>query len=287
MTETVTDTQVSEADGIYPDLPGNAFRGTKGLSASGAGIILSSPAKYRHSRSADKPTQAKDFGTAWHTEVLGAGGETLIADCSTRGAKAYKDLDTQENRDADKTPILATEYETILKMAVVLREHELAAELLSNGLPEVGFRSTDPQTGVKLRGRWDYLTEYQDRPAIIEAKTAVSADPREFARAAYNLKYHLGFAFYTTCYEQITGQMPAMLHVVQEKEPPYLVSVCEFDADAYRSGLADMRAAIDLYQRCSATDEWPGYPPGINTITTPPWDRNRRKYLDDEIGVTI
>jgi hypothetical protein len=262
-------------DGIYPDLDTKALRGTPGLSASGAKLILSSPAKYRHSRTHDKPTQAKDFGTAWHTAVLGAGGEILIADCATRGAKAYKDLDTQENRDADKTPILATEYETIQAMAAVLREHQLAANLLSDGLPEAGFIATDPTTGVQLRGRLDYLTAYQDRPTIVEAKTAISADPREFARAAYNLGYHIGFSFYTTCYAQITGEMPAMLHVVQEKEPPYLVSVCEFDADAYSAGLADMRRAIDIYKHCADTDTWPGYPPGINTIGLPPWAARR------------
>ena len=69
--------------------------------------------------------------------------------------------------------------------------------------------------------------------------------------------------------------MPAWRFVVQEQYPPYAAATFTFDNEslAYCDALAER--AIELWGRCMASGEWPGYPAGAHVAEMPAWLRMR------------
>jgi len=79
-------------------------------------------------------------------------------------------------------------------------------------------------------GPTSYPTVGRGRPIIVDYKTAASANPRRFAKSVAEYGYHQQAAWYIDGLEQITGAADAaFLFVVQQKDPPWLVSVCQLD----------------------------------------------------------
>jgi hypothetical protein len=66
---------------------------------------------------------------------------------------------------------------------------------------------------------------------------------------------------------------------VQEKTPPYLVSVIELGEMALTIGRHEYRKAIDIFARCVETDTWPGYGDDVVTVGAPVWAEYR--YIDE------
>ncbi len=159
-------------------------------------------------------------------------------------------------------------------MAGALVCHPLATALLSNGKPEQSIFWADEQTGVELRARLDWLPDAREgkRMIVPDYKTADSAHEDAFARSAATYRYDLQIAFYTAAIRAAgLDEDPAFVFIVQEKEPPYLVNVCELDATAEGIGNRLMRQAIDIYQDCNTKDSWPGYADEVTLVSLPRW----------------
>ena len=69
---------------------------------------------------------------------------------------------------------------------------------------------------------------------------------------------------------------PAFLFIVQEKEPPYLVSVCELDDDSRAAGAEPNATARALFLECMTTGEWPAYAPRVHPVTIPRYSYSPR-----------
>lgn len=263
-----------ESDGLYPGIPDAEYHSDEStLSSSGARQLLRCPAKFRYEQ--DNGTTHRDvfdFGSAAHTLVLGAGDEIAVVDAdSWRGKDAQQQR--TEARDSHRIPLLVGDYEKASAMASTVHEHPVAANLLAEGVAEQSGVFTDERTWLRLRFRPDWTTTYEDAPTLVDYKTAASAEPAVFARKAYDFGYHIQAAWYQAGYAALTGVVPTFLFIVQEKEPPYLVSVVEFDFAAEQAGLADMRRALDVYQACQETGIWPGYGDIVHNISLPGWAR--------------
>jgi hypothetical protein len=64
----------------------------------------------------------------------------------------------------------------------------------------------------------------------------------------------------------------ATIFILQEKEPPFLVSIAELGPPEKRAGLERNWAALEVYAECRRTDRWPGYPT-FKTVALPYLDR--------------
>lgn len=281
-------------DGIYPlmDYHSNPAR----LSPNAAKKLLEpgGPAKYDWERRNKRPsTPAFDFGKVAHKLVLGEGDKFKVLHPEIHGVK--KDGAVADNpratstwKQAEKaaraeglTPIASDEYLKAVAMAGAVHAHPLAHKLLNDGDAEHWLYATENNQGFRLRPDW--MTQSEGRLHLIEYKTAASADPNVFERKAYDFGYHLAFAFAVTAARILElDEAPAYVYVVQEKDPPYLVSVCELDADAFKLGREHMRKAIEIYQQCMDTGVWPGYGEGIHSISLPAWafTTNQRTVAD-------
>lgn len=278
---------IVDAPGVYSDIPDTIYHAdpvpSGSLSVSGAKLLLppNCPALYDYQRkNPPKPKPEYTFGHAAHKLVLGVGAKIVTID-----ADSYRTKKAQEERDAaiaaGHIPMLPEDVAVVEAMAQKIREHEIASALLSNGLAEQSLFAQDPDTGVWLRGRLDWLPNpsTSGRMIIGDYKTAVSASPEKFERALMDYSYFMQAPWYVDLALSLgLAEDVKFVFIVQEKVAPYLVSVFEPDAAAMRIGRYQNRQAIDLYAKCTADERWPGYTDGVELLSLPYY--YERKFED-------
>lgn len=262
------------APGLYPDVPEEAYhQDQRALSQTGAKLILEAPAKYRWAM--DHPPESKpefDLGSAVHKLVLGPGPELVVHRpdpkyVSPKSTKAWKEEQAQV-RAAGGILLLPEEMQQCQAMAAAVREHPLAAELLSDGEPEMTSYAQDPVTGVWMRGRFDWFGK-----SIVDLKTTWDATPQEFGSKAARLGYAIQSSWYRLLAE-LNGHPPmGFAFVLVEKDPPYLPAVVVLDEEALDWGAARGAKAREVYRDCTDSGVWPGYQPdgGFTVVSLPAW----------------
>lgn len=251
---------------LIPDLDENDYFAGPELSASGAKVLLRSPAKYRWEREhPTEQTRAMVLGSCFHTSVLGTGKPFVVIDGDGR-TKAVKDA-RAEAAAAGHTVLTGDEGRQIERMTDAVQAHPLAAAILSEGAPEQSIYWTDEATGVRCRGRMDW----NRANAIVDLKSTIDASPEGFGKQAANLLYDLQSAWYITGFEAVTGQPLPFLFIAVEKDEPHLVAVHQLPDEALDRGRRLMRDALELFARCTETGTWPAYGDDILTPTWPRW----------------
>jgi hypothetical protein len=264
--------------GIYHDVPEDTYHADPvpegSLSVSGAKVLLppGTPEKYHWTRTHPEKKDAFDFGTAAHSLVL-QGEEAYQATVKVLPFDDWRTKDAQTKKAeavaAGLVPLLTKDDEKVRAMAAKLREHKEAMETfdMSRGAAEVSAFRRDPETGVWLRSRFDYLGD----EIIGDYKTTTSCDPGHFSRDAAKFRYHMQQAWYE---DMAVGlgliERPRFRFVAQEKEAPYAVNVIVLDDFGVRTGRALNREAIDIYSQCVTFDDWPGHR-GVTTVALPSW----------------
>jgi hypothetical protein len=271
--------------GVY-DIPADAYHADPvpggSLSSSGVRLLLppSCPALYRWQQ--DHPAEPRrefDFGHAAHQLVLGVGPEIDVVPAQNWRTKAAR-----ERRDAayaeGRVPLLENEYGRVVDMAKALRAHPLASALLTpgRGEPEQSLFWQDEQTGVWCRARLDWLPHPSAGRLIVpDYKTAISANPRTLRKAFYDHGYHLQADWYLNAVAALglaEADRTAFAFIVQEKTPPYPVTVAQPDIAAMVSAYEDNRRALEVYAKCVRDDRWPSYIEDDGDpvlIPLPPW----------------
>lgn len=236
------------------------------LSASGAKLLLRSPAKYRHDRDNhhESTAPAMRVGSAFHTSVLGSGKPfTVIEDRRTKTGK-------EQAHQAGKDGIIVltpAESSTVEAMTEAVNAHETASAILSEGKPEQSIYWTDQETGVKCRARLDWLRGN----AIVDLKSTLDASPDGFAKSLVNFGYAIQAAWYQDACAAIgLGELP-FLFIACEKDAPHLVATYQAADDAIEYGRRKAREALRIFADCLDRDKWPGYSPGIEQLNLPRW----------------
>lgn len=258
------------------------------LSSSGARRLLppSCPAKFRYEQDHGQQHKAVfDFGQAAHLMALGEGPEIVVVDADDWRTKAAREQ-RGEARERDAVPLLRAEYDRIQAMAAALRQHPVAAALFNpdHGRPEQTFIWRDGPTGVARRARLDWLPDPGPGRLIIpDYKTCRSADPAALEKAVEAYGYHQQADWYRAGARALglADETAAFVFVCQEKEPPFLVTVVELDANSLRIGAARNRRALEIYAECARTGRWPGHSDGIEYLSLPTWAeiRDTEEYL--------
>lgn len=263
--------------GIVYDLDEATYHADPALSASGAKKLLppSCPALYKWDRDNGQQHNAVfDFGHAAHAAVLGVGAPLQVVDADNWMTKAAKEAKAAAYAEG-RVPVLAKEKAQVDGMAAAIKAHPIAAALLDpdHGKPEVSAFWHDPSFGVDRRCRFDWLPDTDGGRLILpDYKTAVSAEPKAFARAAANFRYHMQDAWYRdTAHALELAEDIAFVFIVQEKTAPYLVTVCELDAEAVMAGRRRNEYAMQVFAECTATGQWPSYSSDVELISLPGW----------------
>ena len=272
--------------GRWRGIPDTVYHRLPGLSASGAKLLVppSCPAKFKEQRDNPPPSNAVfDLGKAVHRLVLGEGAPLKIIDADSWRSKAAAEA-RNEAYAAGVIPVLVGDFGQIKAMSDAVLMHPVAGKLIDDGVgqAEVSLIVDDPTTGVRLKARPDWMTERDGRVWLVDLKTSVTAEPKAFARRAADYRYHLQAAWYVQVAALLElDPQAAFVFVAVEKEPPYLVSVTEWDGEAMQEGALLMRQAIDTYARCMESDFWGGYFEGITPIYLPRWAFGAQESIGD------
>lgn len=260
---------------IRLNMPEHEYHAHPALSSTGARRILESPAKFDYWRSHPQPgKQSFDVGTAVHTKVLGIGAGTIaypdehVTTSGSVSTKAATVAWADEQRANGLTPIAPAQAARIDEMAEAVLKHKTAGPLLERGgHSEASVFTTDDDTGVDMRARFDYLA-LTDQPIAVDLKTtAKNASVGGFTRTVADYGYDVQQEHYL----RTLGQRIPFVFVVVEAVAPHLVGVHTLDIEWERMGQARVQRALELYAACTASGIWPGYPAEPQLISPPNW----------------
>lgn len=262
---------MTEYQGLVLDLPEATYHAHRALSSTGAKLLLDSPAAFDWVVNKGNRTEkaAFDFGSAVHAEVLGTGYGVVELDFDNWRTNASKEA-AQEARDAGLIPMLKKDMVDVHATAQAVLAHPMGRALLEReGHPEASVFATDPDTGVDVRCRFDFLPE--DRNVAVDLKTGRkgAARPHKFAVAIAEYGYDVSWAHYMLT-ATLAGEAPNdMVFLVVETEAPFHINTFKLDRDFKDIGVAKARVARERFARALETGEWPGYPAEIQVARPP------------------
>lgn len=255
--------------GIHENIPAEDYHAHMALSRSYLCKLLRSPA---HALVETEETPAMRFGSLVHTCVLEPGeqlkryAKAPVCDRRTTKGKAIYAEWTAEN--SGKIVVSEQDWETAINISAAIHNHPDAAELLSEGRPEVTAICKDISGPLrKARIDWDR----SDIGALIDLKTTSDASPAAFARSAANYQYHIQAAYYLDTWREAGGDAETFWFIAVEKTPPFGIAVYELPANAIEDGRRLYREAIARHNVCQDSGEWPAYEPGIKQLVWPAW----------------
>ena len=266
--------------GIVPVMGETEYHSHPALSSTGARKILDSPARFRWDMDHPQPPKDEfDLGTAVHAKVLGVGADTVAipddllsanGSLSTKAAKEW----VAEQRAAGLTPLKASVMQTVTDMTEAVLGHPTARLLFEqDGTSEASVFSTDPETGVDVRARFDFLPDLSaGNPIAVDLKTTgKSASADGFAKSVANFGYEVQEGHYDDALFWAVGAQIPFVFVVVETAAPHLVGVHQLDVVWREMGKAKARRARELFAACTAANDWPGYPAAVDLISPPQW----------------
>lgn len=257
------------------------------LSKSQLSDILDCPARFKYFHIDGNKSSDKDYfniGNAIHTLALEP--DTfhdrfyVIPDGIRRDKRtdAFKSCIVEAGA---RKMLTKSDYEAIIEMSKSLASNKKAMAILDgSGHVEQSILWNDKDTGLNLRCRPDLRRE---DGLIVDIKTAASANPRKFMKAAFDMHYDLSVAMTCDGVESATGKRPEnYVFLVIEKTAPYIIEAYDSfrpfdpedmsnmtyaDAGSYR-----FRRALEKFIECKKSGNWYGYSEKINPMEVPRYE---------------
>ncbi len=293
--------------GIYYDLKPEDYHAMRNLppmlSASTAKLLCNETpwhARYQHPRL--NPDYVRedadhfDFGTVAHALMLQGLAEAHIIKATRWEGRGKARIDTGEPvedyrgaeareereaaRQAGKIPILANQWKRIELMVLSgqsqLKAHREAKDAFTGGKPEVTL--IWQEGSVWCKARLDWL--HDDYGKIDDYKTAANANPETLGRTIDNDGLDIQDAFYRRGIQVLTGIDPLFRFVFQEKSEPFPLCVVGLNPMWQTIGEKKRLFALELWEKCLSTNEWPGYPVQTCYPNMPKWAEDRWLYKE-------
>lgn len=265
--------------GVYPNVPAPLYHSWRAVSASLLKVMAAkTPAHARaYMTNEQESSEPLAFGSAYHAYVLEperfASEYKIVPKMIRRG----KEWDALVSTVGDADRILWDEdVAELAAMHMALREQTRTRKLIAvPGACEVCVVWDDDATGLRCKCRVDKLLP-SPHDIMLDLKSARSADPAAFCRAAAEYGYDIQAAFYADGVRAATGRECRYMLIPQEKEPPYLSSLIDaHDERAQPTGAAcgavKYREALDRLAGCLESGRFPGYGDEVFALAMPHW----------------
>lgn len=254
---------------VLQNVPEADYHGTYSmLSKSQLDWFADCPARYRYNldHPSDERSEALDVGSAFHCLVLEPdyfhSRFVEVPNFGRLTSSRTRELRAAWIRDeaAGRTPLTGTQVRTLTGMRDALYLHPKAKKLLPGMQTEVTALWTDPHTGLICKSRADGLSVRDG--VFLDLKSALSANPRLWKRAALEHRYHVQDAFYSRAFEENGIGIQHFIFLVVEKHPPYLPTFMTVgDASRLAGEMLYMRELAGI-RKCWEIDAFPGYDGG-------------------------
>ena len=241
--------------GLHESIPEAEYHSDpRSLSSTGAKVLLfEGPRAYKWKRDHPAHKDAFDLGTVAHALILGAGDYVVLdyPDWRTKAAQAERD----QVRADGGTPILRKDVALAEAMRDSAYASPLAAAILSEGRAEVSMWATDPETGVAMRGRADWLRDN----ALVDLKTSGKpVDPKQWERTAWDFHYGFQAWWYQRVLELNGEPERPFLWIAVSTSAPHECYIHEASPELLDRSREDGERALRLYADCLASGKWPG-----------------------------
>lgn len=250
-------------------MPNETYHALEGISKSGLDLMARSPAHYK-GREFKSGTRAMEIGTAIHSAILEP--ELFSFDYTLTGAKLRT---AAEYKEAIKTTpkhltLTAPEAKKVLAMRESCHDNFEAMQILTlPGKAELSAICTDPETGVQIRARFDWLT---DCGISLDVKKTQDIRQEKFARSVQDYRYHVQDSMYSFVYEQVTGEpLKAFKFLAVEEEAPNSSMVYELGELEKEMGAYYFRRDLRAYADCVNSGKWPHPTGGDGIIELSNW----------------
>jgi hypothetical protein len=157
----------------------------------------------------------------------------------------------QEWAAAQGKPVLSDDQVILIEaMASMVRDHEHAAALLSDGIAE-GVARTE-YCGVACQARLDW---FNPNRGIVDLKTCDNLDWLQ--TDARNFGYAHQMAFYRAVVACVTGLILPVHLIAVEKREPFRVGVWRMSEEVLGIAQKENEEAIERLKRCRECNFWP------------------------------
>lgn len=242
-----------------------------------------SPWHYQNPR---KPKTSADFsfGTWFHALLMEP--EIFVeryvpAPEGNKNSNAYKAA-AQELSSGGKELIGAEDWGRLHNMREAVWNDPYAGPLFHEGQAEQTMIFSDPGTGMRCKGRIDWLPK--NFPGVmVDLKTTKSAHPDSLRKSCWDYGYHTQEAFYRLGWDSLFSPLGGFLFVFVEKpnhpeDTPLPPQLYELDWDFRKKGVQQVRAWLDQLSHCHmqyGAHPWPHYTQGLTELSMPYWVKNK------------
>jgi hypothetical protein len=277
-------------DGIYPRGSAPPYEDIDAANYSTIKLLGRSPKAYLHAKDnlgKREPSDTLTRGLAAHTAVLEPDRfllDYVLWEGERRAGKFWDDFAARAKAE-NKTILRKQDYDFALRVREAVRSDPVAAPYLTSGLHEATIVWTDGQTGIRCKGRPDFITA---DGLVVDLKTTRSVEAWAFQRQAAKLHYHAQAAFYCDGQEVLTGHPPRSIVIAVESEEPHDVVVYTLDDTVLAAGRDTYREWLAILKQCRDAGRWPGYANGaVMPFQLPSWSVDADEDetdLDDIFG---
>lgn len=253
------------------------YRAHPALNYSSARNLLKSPKHFQAALNRKfEPSREMIIGSAVHSIVLEGKQPSYIVrpadlDLRTKEGKAWRD------KHVGMEIVTPDEDSSVRNAVKAVRENADAQYLLKLCQKrEVGIVQT--YRNIEIKGKLDaYGCDEAGKVIILDLKTSSSADPEEFGRKIFNLKYAAQCAWYRSILALELGldYAPNWMWLICETQEPYDVAIYQPSDEMIEIGNAQMEHCIETYRSCKSSNNWPGYSNGIITLEAPIYEKRR------------
>lgn len=250
------------------EMPNEDYHRYDGISNSGLSLVARSPAHYAY-RSKFEQTRHMEIGTAFHTALLEpqryASEYVTTHGVNDRRKSEYKEAAKHYGADCTLTDKEGAGIDVMIES---VRANQYATEVLNqDGWAELSAFIEDPETGVLMRCRFDWLTT--DGRAV-DVKKTQDCRQRPFQRAIHTYRYHCQQAMYSHIYRLITGEDIGAYHILAiEEQPPCANVLYTLDDLAVSHGHKEYRETLESYAKAVDSGVWSGYDAQADVIGLP------------------
>ena len=154
-----------------------------------------------------------------------------------------------------------------------LNRHPSISKLLSS-IVDTELSLTWTEQGIDCKARIDAVAVVNGQTILIDLKTSRSAEQRDFEHSCVSYGYIIQSAHYLAGAKAcgiVKQDNNNFIHVVIEKESPYLGAAYCLDDATLEIGEKRRQEAMRKFAAAKANDIWPGYSEQIETIAAPHW----------------
>ena len=274
---------------IITGFPEREYHARPEVSTHDAMKLLTTPAKYRHSKlHPEEPTKAMQLGTALHTllfeperwthrvAVVPADAPKRPTSAQVNAKKPSDDtlaaIDWWANFNHDAFGKIVIDQDTaeemLARVETIETDPDASKELRDVIAVEVAIFWIDPETGVPRRGRPDQLRAPN---TVDDLKSTANASAVAFSNDAQKYGYFIQSADYTDALEILTGEPWRFRWIAAESEAPWLCPVYECPPEGIDLGRKRRVEALTAWKRATESGAWSGYQTGVHQLLPPVW----------------